>query len=202
MKVGDQILVAYQTRNEGIQLRSSPVIAIDIYQKYNNKSSVDFLEIKFESNVSVKPLHITPKHSLFVKKKNQSEGKYIFADQVQFGDYLYLMENNSHSTIQVKVIGINNLKLFDAYAPLTLEGTLVVNDVVVSCYGTLKHWFVHLLMTPRRWLLYSVYQITSFIKGSTYMKEHADFLEDYLISIDLFRLSVRNPILDFIYLFN
>ncbi len=198
LKIGDQILVAYQTRSEHIELRPSPVLAVDIFQKSNNNSPVDFLQIELESNVNIKPLHITPKHSLLVKKEKQSHVEYLFADQVQIGDYLYLMKDDYRSTVALKVARINKIKLFDAYAPLTLEGTLLVNEVIVSCYGTLKHSFVHLLMTPRRWLLYSAYQATSLIKRVAYTEEHEDFLETYLINIDFFRLSIRHRILDII----
>ncbi|UJR06987.1 hypothetical protein I4U23_011275 [Adineta vaga] len=201
VKIGDEILVAHHRRNKQIEIRSSPILAMDIFQKYNNDSPIDYLEILFESNVNIKPLQITPKHSLLIKKKNQSQPIYIFAEQVQIGDYLYLMRNYVYLPIEAKIVQKNHIKLFDAYAPLTLEGTLIVNDVIVSCYGTLKHSFVHLLMTPRRWLLYSIYQVISFIKGPIYMKEHEDFLEDYFHIIDFFRLSIRNRILDLMYQF-
>jgi hypothetical protein len=201
LKIGDQILVAYQTINQYVELRSSPVLAVDIFQKYNNNSPVDFLEIQVESNVSIQPLHITPRHSLLVRKKYESQAKYLLAYQVQMGDYLYLIENDYHSTIEVRIVRIKNIKLFDAYAPLTLEGTLVINDVIVSCYGTLSHSFVHFIMTPRRWLLYSAYQATWSVIGATYIREHIDFLQKYFMAIDLFPLSIRNQILDFIYLF-
>ncbi|CAF0736866.1 unnamed protein product [Rotaria sordida] len=201
IKIGDQILVAYETAIQGVKLRSSPVLAVDIFQKYNNGSSVDFLEIQVESNVRFKPLHITPRHSLLVKKEHDVQVKYLFASQVQIGDYLYLVEDDYLSAIQARVTSIKNVQLFDAYAPLTLEGTLVVNDVVVSCYGTYVHSFVHLIMAPRRWLRYGTLQIVSSFMGPTYMKKYIDYLHNYFSTIDLFRLIILNRIRDFIHVF-
>ena len=201
LKIGDQILVAYETTNKGVKLRSSPVLAVDIFQKYNNVSPVDFLEIQIESNVSIEPLHITPKHSLLVKKEHDSQANYLFASQVQIGDFLYLLDDNYQSAIEVRVARIKNIELFDAYAPLTLEGTLVINDIVVSCYGTFTHSFVHFIMTPRRWLLYSVLQTTLSLIGPRFVEENVDLLRNYFMTIDLFRLSIRTQIRDFIHLF-
>jgi hypothetical protein len=201
VKIGDQILVAYETTNKGVELRSSPVLAVDIFQKYNNHSPVHFLEIQIESNVSVHSLHITPRHSLLVKKEDRSQPIYLFASQVRIGDFLYLVDDNYQSAIEARVTRIKNIKLFDAYAPLTLEGTLVVNDIVVSCYGTFRHSFVHFLMTPRRWLLYRVLQITLFFKGPKFVEENVDFLHTYLMTIDLFRPSTYSRIRDFVHLF-
>ena len=198
LKVGDQIVVAYRTKTERIELRVSPVLAVDIFQKFNNNSSVDFLQIELESNEKIKSLHITPKHSLLVKKEKQLQVEYLFADQVQIGDYLYSTADDRRSTNVLKVARINKVKLFDAYAPLTFEGTLLVNDMIVSCYGTLEHSFVHLLMTPRRWLLYSAHQVLSLIQRVGRIEGYKDFFENILIGIDLFRLSIRHRVLDFI----
>jgi hypothetical protein len=192
IKIGDRILVAYNVAMVSIKLRPSPVLAVDIFQEYNNASPVNFLEIYVESNVSVKPLHITPRHSLFVKKKDDSEARYIFASQVQLGDYVYLRNNGYLSAEGVRVIAIKMVQLSDAYAPLTLEGTLVVNDLVVSCYGTFKHSFVHLIMTPRRWLLYGAYQAATSLMRSICREENIKSRSNYLIPFDLFPLSVRS----------
>ncbi|CAF2334010.1 unnamed protein product [Rotaria sp. Silwood2] len=157
--------------------------------------------MQLESNVSIKPLHITPRHSLLVKKKHDVQAKYLFASQVQIGDYLYLVGNGYLSAIQTKVTSVKNVQLFDAYAPLTLEGTLVVNDVVVSCYGTYMHSLVHWIMIPRRWLRHVTLQIAFSLMGPTYMKKYIDYLHDYFSTIDLFRLIILNRIRDIIHEF-
>ena len=39
-----------------------------------------------------------------------------------------------------------------AFVPLTVEGTIVVDGVLASCYASFDHDWAHLLTTPFRWL--------------------------------------------------
>ena len=38
-----------------------------------------------------------------------------------------------------------------AYVPQTLEGNIVVNGVLASCYASFHHDLAHIAMTPIRW---------------------------------------------------
>ena len=38
-----------------------------------------------------------------------------------------------------------------AYAPLTMEGNIVVEGVLASCYGSFDHDLAHIAMAPIRW---------------------------------------------------
>ena len=41
--------------------------------------------------------------------------------------------------------------LLGAYTPVTMEGNIVVDGVLASCYASLDHDLAHLGMTPLRW---------------------------------------------------
>ncbi|CAF1007919.1 unnamed protein product [Didymodactylos carnosus] len=97
------------------------------------------------------PLRITRLHSLLVKKLGDSAEKYRFASEVEIGDELYLAERNSSKVKKVRVTKTETIELYDAYAPVTYEGTIIVDGFVTSCYGTYKHENMHLLLTPLRW---------------------------------------------------
>ncbi|CAF1330907.1 unnamed protein product [Adineta ricciae] len=114
VKIGDKILVAHQKNEKEIEFRPSPIIAMDIFQKCKNNSFVNYLQMEFESNVDIQSLRLTPKHSLLVRKADQSQGKYLFADQAKIGDYLYLMKNSSHPVVEMVTNAI--IKLFDDYS--------------------------------------------------------------------------------------
>ena len=41
--------------------------------------------------------------------------------------------------------------MIGAYVPLTMEGNVVVDGVLASCYPTIDHDLAHLSMAPLRW---------------------------------------------------
>ena len=150
--VGNEVMVTYMDTNGLLNVRSSKLLALDIFQKLDRRSPIHYLEIITSENTSA--LHLTPHHSLLVKKKYHLKTKYRFASQVNIGDHLYLCKSNNDFTEEVLVTDIYDVELFDAYAPLTMEGNIIVDHLVVSCYGTFSHSFVHFLRTPRRWWLH------------------------------------------------
>ena len=114
-----------------MEMRISKLLSLDIYQKYINSSPVHYLEIYVEGKYKKTPIHITPSHSLLVRKKSHKIKDYIFASQLELGDYLYL--------------ATNNYQLINAYAPLTFEGNIIVNDFIVSCYRIFTHHIAHFI---------------------------------------------------------
>lgn len=153
VKIGDLVLVAHFNDDGIIELRPSPLLAIDVYQHYDNLSPIYYREIYTIINGSA--LHITPSHSLLVRKKHKLYSEYLFASEIDIGDELYFVNEDNQSTIPVRIIQINDVIHFDAYAPLTLQGNLIVNHFLVSCYGTFTHHVGHFIKMPRRWWLYS-----------------------------------------------
>ena len=41
--------------------------------------------------------------------------------------------------------------ILGAYAPLTMEGNIVVDEVLASCYASVQHDFGQIMMIPLRW---------------------------------------------------
>jgi hypothetical protein len=80
--------------------------------------------------------------------------EYLFAFEIDIGDHLYFVNEQNRSTDEVEVTQIDDTILFDAYAPLTFEGNIIINNFIVSCYGTFTHSTGHLVKMPRRWWLY------------------------------------------------
>lgn len=176
LKLGDQVIVAHSLKNGKIQYRSSPLLAIDIYQKYTRQTSVQYLAIYVASNMTVSPLHITAAHSLLVTKKDQTRENFLFASEVNVDDYLHSITMGEHrSAAKVRVSRIESVELFDAYAPLTMEGNLVVNNLVVSCYGSFSHATGHWVKMFRRWFLFSLFHLSGSVEsanGDTWTIEH------------------------------
>ncbi|CAF0942973.1 unnamed protein product [Adineta ricciae] len=148
LAVGDRILVS-----RGYQLPPawSTVLAVDVYQYYNIKKPIEYLEIHTTSLSSI--LHITPMHSLLLKKHNHTQPRYAFAHEACVGDSVYII-NHGQTPEQVMITNIQPKVFYDAYAPLTFEGNFVVNNAIVSAYGSFQHEVAHyLIKAPRRWWL-------------------------------------------------
>ena len=55
--------------------------------------------------------------------------------------------------IAVKVHVQYLIIVLGAYDPMTLEGNIVVDGVLASCYASFDHDLVHLVTSPMRWYL-------------------------------------------------
>merc|ERR1712107_270854 len=90
-----------------------------------------FLKLKTESV----QITLSKKHVIFYKKKGM-EGDNMattFADRVEEGD---LLEVISDGKVQwERVVDIDSELRKGAYAPLTSEGTILVDNILASCYA-------------------------------------------------------------------
>ena len=100
----------------------------------------EFLSITTATN---KNLKITEDHLLFVRRKGREIA--IPARDIETGDTLYVRGNNILTTDTVQAI----ISVYEkgVYAPVTLSGTILVNDVHASCYfDVLSHEWSHRAM--------------------------------------------------------
>ena len=158
--VGDQVYVMKE--NEVI---SSPVLAI--FRHY--RSSIRFIDI-YTMELSF-PLRLTPMHSLLILPQNGKIQRYSFAQNVVVGDFIF-----SSNLRLLKVTDIKEILVHDdnVYAPLTLEGSVIVNEIVTSCYGTLNHSMMHILTMPIRWWYFILFQINQLIGCDHFQKLTSD----------------------------
>ena len=57
--------------------------------------------------------------------------------------------------------------LLGAYVPLTMEGSILVDGILASCYPSVRHDLAHIGMTPMRWFPWMIEQIYGEGSGST-----------------------------------
>ncbi|CAF4946530.1 unnamed protein product, partial [Rotaria socialis] len=66
-------------------------------------------------------------------------------------------------------------------APLTVEGTLIVNNVAASCYATIdSHYIAHTVLAPMRWW-YSLFGKSSSMIGVHWFPQILYEMTTYLI---------------------
>ena len=100
-------------------------------------------------------LRSSPQHLVFRKEKFASQTA-VFASDIRLGDFLLISDKNV--SYYRAVVRISMVTETGVYAPLTEQGSLLVDGVLVSCYA---HWnshhVAHLAMAPLR-VLYRIQQ--------------------------------------------
>ena len=140
LQVGDKVLTI--TKNG---IKSNTVITFIHRQP---EVVEEFLKIV---TTKEKILLITADHLLFVELMGQATA--IPARDVKIGDTVYV--RGSHGSEKDLVQSISTVYEKGAYAPVTLSGTILVNDVHTSCYfDVLSHEWSHRAMSIARALHY------------------------------------------------
>lgn len=105
---------------------------------------------------------VTPGHLLYVWKRATAETAYMYADRVEEGDHLLVV--GADGQLEPRAVRrISAERHRGVFAPLTREGTIVVDGVTASCYAMvdsqrIAHWSfgpVRAWRTVQRWLDFS-----------------------------------------------
>lgn len=104
----------------------------------------NFVRLYYEINISSKHyshnyVTMTPLHLI---QAQTSEGfKYIPAKEIKPGDFLKHYDRKQNSFIYARVRHIEPLQINKSgiYSPLTESGTIVVDDIHVSCFSVVKN---------------------------------------------------------------
>jgi hypothetical protein len=143
--------------------------------------SINAKFIRIYYNQEQSHVTLTPKHLISVKSDNRSEFDYIAANQVKIGDELNYFDLNLNKSQIVRVNRIELLELNGIYAPLTESGTLIVDNIYVSCYSLVKshqaaHFFFNILFIIKKFIMIS----------SDACLDYAKYLYDF---VEYFKLS-------------
>lgn len=139
MQIGEKVL---SVNSDGETIFSEVLMFLD---RVTNETR-EFVQIKTKSGAK---LRVTPAHLLPVWKPQQHETKYLYADQVEEGDFLLVNVNNNlepQSVTEVRAVLARGF-----IAPLTREGTVVVNSIAASCYALVNSQsLAHISFMPFR----------------------------------------------------
>ena len=137
VSIGDKVLAMLP---DGTLDYSEIYMFLDI----DTKAVTSFVTVETEAGTS---LEVTPSHLLHVAESrttHPSMAATIFAQHLQIGQYLYMAEKNKTLT-PTRISAVEVHTDVGYYAPLTKHGTIVINDVVASCYAlidspTIAQW--------------------------------------------------------------
>ncbi|XP_044164536.1 uncharacterized protein LOC114969765 [Acropora millepora] len=128
--------------NKGVT--SKPVITFihrqpDLFQKFMQIKTLRYKKI----------LKITEDHLIFVEKNGKEAA--IPARDVKIGNMVYVKVGGQEMLQKDAVQGVTIVFERGVYAPVTLSGTILVNDVYTSCYfDVLSHVWFHRAMGAAR----------------------------------------------------
>lgn len=150
LEIGERIL----TLNSHGDLEYSPVL---LFMHHSPQQETMFLRFHMESGINIT---ITPSHLILRWEKPKDtllyEATHVYAKVVKEGDQLLITSHNSSQRplFVDTVIDIEVVHETGVYAPLTETGTIIVNDVVASCYAVIySQTLAHLSFAPVRLFL-------------------------------------------------
>lgn len=146
LQVGDHVL----TLATNGETTYSPVL---LFFHQNSQTRADFIKLHLTNGSE--SITLTPNHLIYFTTNNKALITDLtagFARHAAVGTYLYLKDINGHFVFKT-IEKVETLKLNGIYAPLTKEGTVVVNNVYTSCYAHINHHGIaHTMLAPFRWL--------------------------------------------------
>ena len=164
LKIGEEV----QAVSNG-KITFSPVIA---FMHKNEEAKSSYLVIETADGNSIA---VSSKHLIY---KNDSD-KPVFASEIIPGDHLLevfssgLMNNTLKPS---KVIKVTEVTAVGIFAPLTVEGTVVVDSIVSSCYANvIDHELAHMAFAPLRYVYSTVPSLLQHKSGSDF-HWYVDFL--------------------------
>ncbi|GBM65749.1 Indian hedgehog protein [Araneus ventricosus] len=145
LRIGDRVLV---TSPQG-DLEYSEVI---LFLDRNPMDNRTYIAIQTESGAKIT---LTPGHLIFTEPDQRTADvtdlHATYAKNVQIGHYVYVVSRGKLTLERVRNIAVESE--VGVYAPLTRHGTVVVNDVVASCYAMMhEQSLAHLAFMPVRLL--------------------------------------------------
>ena len=126
LKIGNKVL---SVSSSGKLQFSSIVMFMD---KKPTATIEDYVTIQTEK--PDKEIVLTKKHVIFASK-DAIHYQPRFAEKVQLGDFVKVLAQDGCTMVSAKVVNVALQCFTGAYAPLTEEGTILVNGVLASCYA-------------------------------------------------------------------
>ena len=140
--------------NHDGKLVYSPVIAF-LDKDIEHESKYTTIETEMGATLTVTRAHLI--YSISQENQavidNPNSGLPVFASKIKVNDYVYVISKQYPQMQLSRVVKVTNAKQKGNYAPLTLEGTIIVDDVLASCYAVIDdHRIAHTSFALLRFL--------------------------------------------------
>lgn len=148
LRVGESVLAL----SEDGRLRPSRVLLF-LDRSETARTAYVTLATDAGKSITATPTHLV----LRWEKPERSQIRYanpVYAKRVRVNDTLLTVVDDGAGGRRLRterVVDVRHTERAGLYAPLTVDGTVVVDDVVASCYAVVdSHWLAHLSFLPVR----------------------------------------------------
>jgi len=137
LKIGEQVRII----DDKNQINYSPIIAF-LHRELDEQASYKRIRTK---NALIE---LSDRHLI-----HRRDDGFIWAEKLNKGDeILVLSSKHSNKTNWEEIIDISEVNKKGLVAPLTEQGTIIINNVHTSCYALVKsHTIGHFALAPYRW---------------------------------------------------
>jgi hypothetical protein len=139
LSVNDSVLVVDNKDQQEILKFSKIVSFLHKIENINAQFKRVHFNWSLNGTTSSSYITLTEKHLIIVGKRNETFN-YLPARDIEIGDMLKYYDYNTKVYRIVYVTKIETIVLEKGiYAPLTEQGTIVVDNILVSCYSMVKN---------------------------------------------------------------
>lgn len=144
LRVGESVLAL---TDDG-RLRPSKVL---LFLDRSETARTEYVKLVTDTGKSITA---TPTHLVLRwEKPERSQIRHanpVYAKRVRINDTLLTVVDGNRLRTE-RVVDVRRVEKPGLYAPLTVDGTVVVDDVVASCYAVIDNqWLAHLAFLPAR----------------------------------------------------
>jgi len=161
LRVGESVLAL---SNDGLLRPSEVLLFLD--RSVTARTEYVTLVTDTGKSITATPTHLV----LRWEKPERSQIRYanpVYAKSVRVNDTLLTVITGDRGHLRLRterVVAVSRTEKIGLYAPLTVDGTVVVDDVVASCYAVIdSQWLAHLVFLPVRALAAGRTSLYSFV---------------------------------------
>jgi len=148
VKVGDSVLAVDE---RGLMIFSEVILQLHKDPEYTTEFQV--IRTKTGRNLTLTPTHLIYKEDTDQADQDLKEfasSKPVFAKKITKGDFVFVYDE-ANGMIKDEVVSNDIESRKGISSPLTAYGTIIVEDILASCYSDYDHSFLHMAFAPVRW---------------------------------------------------
>lgn len=185
LQLGDKVLAADLKGN---------IVSSDILMFMDLEKEIKREFYVLETEEPRRKLTLTPAHLVFVTNNgtDRSDAKAVFASNVLPGQKVLVMDDTN--TDNLKAVIVKRIYVEEqegSYAPVTSHGTIIIDQVLVSCYAVVEdHSLAHWAFAPVR-LVRSFMSVIGTLKelGGAHQSDGMHWYSDLLYHISTWILD-------------